>query len=176
MATGHEPTTASAANRGKSRVPSLTRILNPIVQRLIRLRVPLGPNALLSVRGRQTGLLRTTPVALVEVDGRRWISSTYGEVDWVRNLRATGEGIVAVGRRRETVRAVELDRGEAERFFSEILGPYLRRMPLVRWMMGSLPNARDILEDPGRAAARHPVFELHWPRGPELASASRGNK
>jgi deazaflavin-dependent oxidoreductase (nitroreductase family) len=141
-------------------VPSFVPILNPIARRLLRLGVPLGPNALLSVRGRKTGLLRTTPVALVEVDGRRWVSSPYGDVQWVRNLRAAGDAILTMGRRRLTLRAVELDQDEAERFFAEILGPYVRRMAVGKWLLTSVLGARDMIEDPHGAARRHPVFEL----------------
>ena len=149
----------------KPRVPFFVSIFNPIVSRLLRLGSLLGPNALLSVRGRKSGQLRTTPVALVKVEGRRWITSPYGEVNWVRNLRAAGEGTLTVGRRTERLRAVELERGDAESFFADILGPYIRRTPLGRWMLGSVLNARDILDDPHGAAARHPVFELLAPEG-----------
>jgi deazaflavin-dependent oxidoreductase (nitroreductase family) len=113
------------------------------------------------VRGRKTGIVRTTPVAMIKVNGRRWIVGTFGEVNWVRNLRATGEGVLSVGRRKESVRAVELNRGDTESFFAEVLGPYVERMPLGRWLLGSVLSAPDILEDPHGAAERHPVFELH---------------
>ncbi len=46
---------------------------------------------LLRVRGRKTGLPRTTPVSLIEHEGRRWLVAPYGEVGWVRNARAAGE-------------------------------------------------------------------------------------
>ena len=143
------------------RIPSFVPLLNPVAQRLLRFGPLMGPNALLSVRGRKTGELRTTPVALVEVRGRRWITSPFGEVNWVRNLRAAGEGTITIGRRREQLRAVELDRSEAESFFTDVLGPYIRRTPLGRWIIGSVLHARDIVDDPRGAAERHPVFELH---------------
>ncbi len=161
MATQPDPTTAPAARR--LRIPSFVPVVNPVARRLLRLGVPLGPNVLLTVRGRRTGLPRTTPVAVVEVDGRRWIASPYGEVDWVRNLRRAGGGILTTGRRRESLRAVELDRGEAESFFAEVLGPYVRRQRLGRWMLGTVLGARDMLGDPHRAAEHHPVFELMEP-------------
>jgi deazaflavin-dependent oxidoreductase (nitroreductase family) len=160
MAARHEPATAPP-QRGKVRIPSFVPLFNAVARRLIRLGVPLGPNALLTVRGRRSGQPRTTPVALVEAEGRRWISSPYGEVQWVRNLRASGEATVAAGRRRETVRAVELDRAEAERFFADVLGPYVRRSRVARWLIGSVLGAPEIAGDPRRAAERHPVFELH---------------
>ena len=163
MATQLKTTTAPmlAVNRRKPRVPSFVPIFNRIARLLMRLGVPLGPNALLSVRGRKTGLVRTTPVATIAVDGRRWIIGTFGEVNWVRNVRATGEAVLTTGRRKESVQALELDRDETESFFAEVLGPYVRRLPLGRWLLGSVLNARDILEDPHGAAERHPVFELH---------------
>lgn len=147
------------------RIPAFVPIFNPLAHRLLRMGARLGPNALLTVRGRRTGELRTTPVALVEVGGRRWIAGTFGDVNWVRNLRAARAGTITVGGRTERLRAVELDRGEAESFFADVLGPYVRRTPLARWMLGSLLAARDIIEDPHLAAERHPVFELHAAEG-----------
>lgn len=144
----------------QSRVPSFVPVFNPIARRLLRVGPLLGPNALLTVRGRKTGQPRTTPVALVEVGGRRWIAGTFGEVNWVRNLRAAGEATLTVGRRVERVHAVELGRTEAGSFYADVLGPYIRRTPLGRWLLGSLLHARDILDDPRGAAERHPVFEL----------------
>jgi deazaflavin-dependent oxidoreductase (nitroreductase family) len=157
-----QPSTAPKlfGDHGKPRVPSFVPIFNPIARRLMRLGVPLGPNALLSVPGRKSGLVRTTPVAMIKVGGRRWIVGTFGEVNWVRNLREAGDGVIAVGRRKESVRAVELDRAETESFFAEILDPYVKRMRLGRWLLGSVLNAKDILEDPQAAAGRVPVFEL----------------
>src|ERR1700730_4798545 len=99
------------------RLPGLIPLFNPIARRLMRLGVPMGPNALLSVRGRKSGLMRTTPVAQVEVDGRRWIIGTFGNVNWVRNLREAGEGTLSVGRRKELLHATELTQEQTESFF-----------------------------------------------------------
>jgi deazaflavin-dependent oxidoreductase (nitroreductase family) len=153
---------------GRISIPFLVPLLNPIALRLIRLGVPMGPNALLTVRGRKTGLMRTTPVALVEVRGRRWVIAPFGEVNWVRNLREAGEGVLTVGRRREPVRAVELTRNQAAAFFAETLGPYVRRLPFGRWLVSSVLHARDIMDDPEGAAGRHPAFELHAAGSPAI--------
>ena len=59
------PTTAAAPVR----VPGIVGLFNPLARRLLHAGVPLGPNALLTVRGRKSGQPRTTPVALVEVKG-----------------------------------------------------------------------------------------------------------
>ena len=146
-----------------TRLPLLVSVFNPVARRLLRGGIPLGPNTLLTVRGRKSGQPRTTGVALVETGGRRWVVGTFGEVQWTQNLRAAGEGTLTRGRHKEPVEAVELDPEEAPAFFKDVLGPYVRRIPfgLGKWMLGSILGAPDILEDPVAAARRHPVFELH---------------
>jgi len=145
---------------GSTRVPFIVPILNPIVRRLMGAGIPFGPNALLTVRGRKTGRPRTTPVAVVEAGGRRWVVGTFGDVNWVRNLRAAGEGTITLGRRQERVRGVELSPEEAAAFFSEVIGPYVRRLALARWLIGTVLGAGEVLDDPARAARSRPVFEL----------------
>jgi F420H(2)-dependent quinone reductase len=43
---------------------------------------------LLSVRGRTTGKIRSTPVDVMQDGDCRWLVAPYGAVNWVRNLRA----------------------------------------------------------------------------------------
>jgi deazaflavin-dependent oxidoreductase (nitroreductase family) len=144
----------------KPSVPSFIGFFNRITQRLLGAGVPLGPNALITIRGRTSGEPRTTPIAIVEIEGRRWVQSPFGDVNWVRNLRASGRATLTMGRRQELVRAIELSPEGAASFFRDVLGPYVRRLPLGSWMIGSVLGAKDILEDPVAAGMRHPVFEL----------------
>lgn len=90
------------------RIPSIVHTLNPLVRRLLRIGMPMGPNALLTIRGRTTGEPRTFPVTLMEAGDRRYVFSAFGEVNWVHNLRAAGQATLKRGRRTETVVAVEL--------------------------------------------------------------------
>ncbi len=149
------------ASTTPARIPRLVPFFNPLAMRLLRRGRLMGPNTLLTVRGRKSGEMRTTPVALVELEGRRWIIGTFGETNWVRNLRAASEAIIAVGDRRETVRAHELSRDEAAEFFATTLKPYVAGIPLGfgRVLLGIL-GAGDIVMDPTGAAAHRPVFEL----------------
>src|SRR3989442_5098721 len=72
MATQTQPMSqGGSAASGRDHAPIIVPLLNPIVRRLMGVGVPLGPNALLSVRGRKTGQLRTTPIAVVDIGGRR---------------------------------------------------------------------------------------------------------
>jgi deazaflavin-dependent oxidoreductase (nitroreductase family) len=159
MATSPDSARQPGAREGAPRVPFLVPIFNPIAQRLLRVGIPLGPNALLTVRGRKSGQLRTTPIALVEVNGRRWVQSPFGEVNWVRNLREAGEATITINRRSEPVEAVELSPTDTARFFKEVLRPYVGRIPMGRWLVWLLGGG-EILSNPDAAAARHPVFEL----------------
>jgi deazaflavin-dependent oxidoreductase (nitroreductase family) len=144
-----------------ARAPRLIPLFNPLATRLLRRGRLMGPNTLLTVRGRKSGEMRTTPVALVELDGRRWIIGTFGETNWVRNLRLAAEGIVTAGNRRETVHARELSHGEATEFFGTTLKPYVAGMPLgIGRLLLAVLGAGDIFKDPARAAAHRPVFEL----------------
>jgi F420H(2)-dependent quinone reductase len=45
----------------------------------LRRGVPLGSQYLLSVRGRRSGALRSTPVSLVTVEGNRYIVAAFSE-------------------------------------------------------------------------------------------------
>ena len=90
----------------------------------------------MTITGRTSGQPRTTPVAIIEHDGRRWIWAPWGDVHWVRNLRAAGRATITVRRREEEVTATELDRAEREAFFRDVLGPVARSPPAGRGSSG----------------------------------------
>lgn len=153
-----QPRTPSPAH-----APWLVRVTTPMTNRFMRLGLPTGPNVLLTVRGRTSGLLRTAPIAVVEIDGRRYVIGAYGDVQWVRNLRAAGEASIRLGRRDIDVTSRELGEDEALTFFTETLPGYIRRFPAVgrvfaRVLFGLI--APQILSEPARAATTRPVFEL----------------
>jgi len=153
------PRLQTKAPAADAHIPRFVGAFNSIVTRLARAGIPMGPNALLTVRGRKTGEPRTTPVAVVAIGGRRWVQSPFGDVNWVRNLRAVGGGTLTRGKRQEPIQAVELRGDEAARFYREILAPYIRRHWLRRLMAGML-GLTQVLDDPVGAAGRHPVFEI----------------
>ena len=142
-----------------SKAPGFVELFNPIARRILRRGALLGPNALITVRGRKSGVPRTTPVALLEIDGRRWVIGTFGETNWVRNLRAAGRATLTIGRRREDVAALELTSDERAAFFRDVVAPYARKIrvgPLLLAILG----AGDVVKDPVAASAKRPVFEL----------------
>lgn len=110
----------------------------------------------LEVRGRKTGEARRTPVNLLVLDGARYLVAPRGHTQWVRNLRASGEGQLWLGRRAEPFTATELSDDEK---------PPLLRAYLKRWKAevgvffgGVGPDSSD--EELRRIAPDHPVFKL----------------
>ena len=78
----HSPT-----ERPLIRVPAIIRFPGPIINRLLGFGMRIGPNWLLTVRGRKSGELRTQPLAVVELNGSKYVIGTFGEVNWCRNLQ-----------------------------------------------------------------------------------------
>jgi len=156
-------TMPSNRTRTLDRAPAFVRAPNGMVRWLLRHGAPMGPNGLLTIRGRTTGEPRTAPIAITEVDGRRYVIGAYGDVNWTRNLRAAGEADIRLRGVSQHVRAVELDRASAEEFFGVTLRRYVSRFPwfgraFARVLFGAV--APEILSDPTKAATTRPVFEL----------------
>lgn len=139
-------------------VPRRVSLFGAVLRRLLVRGVPLGPNGLITVRGRKTGLPRTTAVAIIEVSGRRWVWAPWGEVQWVRNLRAAGRATVVKRGKKEEVSARELNAAERIAFFRDVLAPLARS---VRGGMTFFRVADGVdLRKPVEIAEGRRVFEL----------------
>src|SRR2546425_5420823 len=123
------PQTARTGAAPGVRVPRLVPLFNPVAKVLLAAGMPMGFNGLITIRGRKSGLPRTTLVAIIEVSGRRWVWAPWGDVHWVRNLRAAGHATITVRRRSEEIGATELDEPQRVAFFRDYLGPLARRTP-----------------------------------------------
>ena len=149
--------TASAAG-----APPWVTVFTPIAKLLLAARVPLGFNGLITIRGRKSGLPRTTPVAIIDVSGRRWIWAPWGEVQWVRNLRAAGRATIMFRRREEEVTATELDQTQRAEFFRDVMGPLARSFPLGVSLVRIVDGVD--LNHPAEVAVDRRVFELNRAR------------
>jgi deazaflavin-dependent oxidoreductase (nitroreductase family) len=132
---------------------------NSAAKFLLEAGVPLGFNGLLTVRGRKSGLPRTTPVAIFAASGRRWVWTPWGEVQWVHNLRAAGCATITMRRQTEDVSATELDPTQRVGYFRDILAPLARSIRFGVWFI-RIADGVD-LKHPVEAAEGRPVFELY---------------
>jgi deazaflavin-dependent oxidoreductase (nitroreductase family) len=136
------------------RLSRLRRAINALVRPLARLGLTGPRTYLLTVPGRVSGKLWSTPVSIVEEGGERWLVAPYGDRSWVKNARAAGWVELRRGRRSEHLAVEELSAAEAV--------PVLRRY----YELGRVtrPFFGVTLDDPDEAwlaeAPRHPAFRL----------------
>jgi hypothetical protein len=146
--------------------PTLPRWLKPANRILIllqRLGLAIGTMRLLSVPGRKSGQMRTTPVSLLVIDGQRYVVGGMLTADWVKNAQAAKWGLLSHGRKQERVALIEL--AEDERI--PILRAFPRLVPhgvsYFRRLYG-LPSAAAALPDAFAAlASRCTVFQIEAP-------------
>jgi deazaflavin-dependent oxidoreductase (nitroreductase family) len=134
-----------------------THVFNRVVAWLTRAGISVMGSRVLEVAGRKTGEPRRTPVNLLVLDEARYLVAPRGHTQWVRNLRASGDGRLWLGRRSEAFAATEI---------SDDAKPPILRAYLERWKVevgvffdGVGPDSSD--EELRRIAPDHPVFRLN---------------
>ena len=136
------------------KVNGRVRFINRMMARMVRWNIAPARTYLMTVRGRKTGKPYTTPVTLVERDGKRWLVSPYGEVNWVKNARVAGEVDLFRGGKTETMKIHELSAVES----APILKKYITLEGIVRPYFDAEPDSP--LSEFEAEASRHPVFFL----------------
>ena len=134
------------------------RIFNRMVAGLTKLGISLMGSRVLSVRGRKSGEWRSTPVNLMTLDGQRYLVAPRGHTQWVKNLRATGEGRLQLGRTIETFHAEEI--ADADK--TPVLRYYLHKWS---WEVGTFFSG-DVSKTSPDEVLHHiapgvPVFKIH---------------
>lgn len=146
----------SAVAEGTARLPRWLKPANRVIVALQRRGLAIGTMRLLSIPGRKSGVLRTTPVSPLTVGGKRYIVAGLEGSDWVKNARAAGRGILARGRESERVALVELPVEERAPILRAFPREVPRGVPLFRRLYG-------VTGDPAEFAAlapRCPVFRV----------------
>ena len=140
------------------------KVGNLFTRNLLALGISFNGSTLITVPGRKSGLPRSTPITMIEFNGQRYVQSPFGNVDWVRNLRAAGKATLSWGRRHETVdRHRAQPRSRRPRSSSRCSAA---RRKMIRDYFDV--TAESSLEDIVRDAPNHAVFAVHPAYG-ELA-------
>jgi hypothetical protein len=134
------------------RLPRWLKLANPLIVALQRRGVVIGTMRLLSVPGRKSGQLRTTPVSPLVVEGERYIVAGFEDADWVKNARVAGWGTLARGRDKERVNLVEL--------------PLQERVPVLREFPRKIPNGVQFFRRLYGISGTPEEFETLAPRCP----------
>jgi hypothetical protein len=124
---------------------------------LLRRGLRIGTQHVLSVPGRKSGLMRSTPVSLVSLDGKRYVVSGEG-LAWVTNARVAGWGTLERARRTERIALIELPPDER----GPILRAFWQQVPQGRSFIARLFGlaAKATADDFEAAAPRCPVFRV----------------
>ena len=141
----------------------LFQFANKLVIPLIRWGIPMGvkrfPMALLTVRGRKSGIPRTTPVALADIDDGWVLVAVYGVSDWSRNLEAAGKADVTTRGKTTKVDARRLPPHEAAPILRDSIAgaPAMIRRMTSQYFAATFESSS---EEWAREALDHPVFHL----------------
>ena len=136
------------------RLTPATRMINLLSAGLIKAGIAASCAHILTVRGRTTGRLHSTPVDVITVGQDRWLVGAYGPSNWTRNARAAGEVMLRRGRRsqRFTVSAPH------PRDAVPVLREYITRIRVTRPYFDATPDSPD--DALMAELATHPVFRL----------------
>lgn len=142
------------------KLPFYIPVFNHAVRAFLRLGVPLGYVGLLAVKGRNSGKMHRNPVGLFTYNGHRYLFSTFGDVNWVRNVRVAKEAIIKKGLRSRKVNPVELSLKEAAEVLKGAIAPAFQGLGGKIFRSHFPLEPGDPISDFVEEARRHPVFEL----------------
>lgn len=131
-----------------------TRMINWLFTAMTRLGLGAAYRHVLTVRGRKSGKLYSTPVDVVESGGDRWLVAAYGVAGWVRNVQASGDVTLSRGSRSESFKAQPVGVSEAV----PVLREYLLQVPITRPYFDAAPDSPD--DSLAAEVPKHPVFRL----------------
>src|SRR5437016_9634673 len=87
-------------------LPKWLKLANHLMIALNRLGISFGTWYILSIQGRKTGKMRSTPVSVLHVNGQRYVVTGF-ETQWVKNARKVGGGMLSRGWNKEQVVLVD---------------------------------------------------------------------
>lgn len=150
------PATGTTTGRYLAPDPVARRVLNPMVQFLVRRGLGVRGGRILHVRGRRTGEWRTVPVNPLPLGDERYLVAPRGNTEWVRNLRVAGVARLQLGRRYDEVAAVEID--DADK--TPVIRAYLARWAAETGRFFEGLDATSSDDEIAAVAPGVPVFRL----------------
>jgi deazaflavin-dependent oxidoreductase (nitroreductase family) len=131
------------------------KIFNRVFGFLVGLGLGFPYNYLLEVRGRKTGRVYSTPIDLLELNGKKYLVAPRGRTQWVRNAEAAGEVTLKKGSKRLRFRLRPIPDADKPTILKAYLDTFKREVQGYFMIpAGSPPDAFVAI------ASSYPAFEL----------------
>ncbi len=131
-------------------------VFNPLLGFMMKFGLSFRGSHILSVKGRKSGKVYSTPVNPLPFNDKRYLVAPRGETGWVKNIRASTAGELRLGGKREQIRVQELS-GDVK---VPVLRAYLKlwKSETSKFFGGITDESPE--EDLQRIAPDHPMFEI----------------
>jgi deazaflavin-dependent oxidoreductase (nitroreductase family) len=116
----------------------MSKIINPFL-------MMFGLVSILTVKGRKSGKLISTPVTPITYEGSIYLVAPRGETQWVRNIRIAKEGKLQVKGKGNAFKATEI----TGKLRDEVVLFYRKKVTIAEDQFRLLPDISD-----------HPVFQI----------------
>jgi deazaflavin-dependent oxidoreductase (nitroreductase family) len=131
------------------------KVFNRVFGFLVGLGLGFPYNYLLEVRGRKTGRVYSTPIDLLELNGKKYLVAPRGRTQWVRNAEAAGEVTLKKGSKRLRFRLRPIPDADKPTILKACLDTFKREVQGYFMIpSGSPPDAFVAI------APSYPAFEL----------------
>lgn len=101
-------------NDSKPVPPRWLKPMNKVFMTLSKTGIGMKDLPVLTVPGRTSGKLRSTPLSVLDLNGHRYLLEGFPGADWARNVRAaSGRATLRIGKSTESVHLIEVDGEEA---------------------------------------------------------------
>jgi deazaflavin-dependent oxidoreductase (nitroreductase family) len=131
------------------------KIFNRIFGFFVGLGFGFSHNYLLEVRGRKTGRLHSTPVDLLELNGKSYLVAPRGRTQWVRNAEAAGGVTLKKGSTRRKFRLSPIPDTAKPQILKAYLDSFKREVQRYFPIPAGSPQ-----ESFAAIAQSYPAFEL----------------
>jgi len=131
------------------------KLFNRLFGFLVGLGLGFSYNYLLEVRGRKTGKIYSTPIDLLEMNGKKYLVAPRGRTQWVRNAEAAGEVTLKKGSKPQKFRLRPIPDAEKPPILKAYLDTFKREVQRYFPIPAGSPP-----ESFAAVARSYPAFEL----------------
>jgi deazaflavin-dependent oxidoreductase (nitroreductase family) len=134
---------------------AVERTFNRVYGFLVGMGLGFSYNYLLQVKGRKSGKIYSTPIDLLELDGKRFLVAPRGRTQWVRNAEAAGEITLKKGSARQRFRLRPIPDADKPPILKAYLDRFKKEVQRYFPLVAGSPveSFRELVES-------YPAFEL----------------